>query len=136
MQPTHPTILVVEDNEQLGDLYCKVLSHIGLQTLLTTTVHETLDCLESTTPDIVLLDMNMSDGTGRSVVDYLKAHTQFEDTQIVIASGASQYRYYADEQGIDHFFQKPISIPMLVGFMRRLLGKKLPNTVPVGTSPF
>jgi len=136
MNNTDPTILVAEDNEQLGTLYCKVLSHIGLQTIHTTSVHGTLDCLATVVPDIILLDMNMSDGTGRTIVDFLRMNAQFENTQIVIASGASQYRSYAQEQGIDHFFQKPISVPKLVDFMRRLLGKRLPSPASVGPLPF
>jgi DNA-binding response OmpR family regulator len=136
MNITDPMILVVEDNEQLGTLYCKVLSHIGLQTLQTTSVKDTLDCLATIVPDIILLDMNMSDGTGRAVIDFLRMNAQFEDTEIVIASGASQYRHYAEEQGIDHFFQKPISVPMLVEFMRRLLGKRLPAPLSVGPLPY
>jgi DNA-binding response OmpR family regulator len=136
MQDTDPSILVVEDNEQLGSLYCKVLSHIGLQTFHTTSVQETLDCLAVFVPDIILLDMNMGDGNGRTIIEYLQRHAQFKDTEIVIASGAVQYRYYAEEQGIEHFFQKPVSVPMLVEFMKRLLGKRLPKNAPLGALPY
>ena len=132
MQSTDPSILIVEDNEQLGALYCKVLAHIGLQTYHTTSVEETLVRLAAITPDIVLLDMNMYDGNGHIIVEYLKVNSRFKYTEIIIASGGAQYRYYAEDQGIDHYFQKPISIPILVDFMKRLLGDRLPTRISLG----
>ncbi len=117
-----PAVLIVEDNEQLADLYCKVLAYIGLQAMRATSVHEALERLGEVVPNIVLLDMQMKDGNGRAIVGYLKTNIRFKLTEIVIISGGSQYRSYAEEQGIEYFLEKPVSTLMLIDFIKRLLG--------------
>ena len=117
---SNPSVLVVEDNEQLGALYCKVLSQIGLRVIQAESVTEALERLATTVPDMVLLDMTMSDGNGMTIIDYLKKHSRFSETEIVVATGGSQYQAYAEERGVEHFFQKPVSVRMLITFTRRL----------------
>jgi CheY-like chemotaxis protein len=127
MSFSNPSALVIEDNEQLGALYDKVLSQIGLRTILASSISEALAHLATTVPDMVLLDMNMSDGVGTTIIDHIKANPRFAETEIVVVTGGTQYQAAAEERGVDHFFQKPVSVRMLMTFTRRLLGGRLPT---------
>ena len=127
MSFSNPSALVIEDNEQLGALYHKILSQIGLRTVLASSIAEALNCLATNVPDMLLLDMTMSDGNGTTIIDHIKSNPQFAETEIVIVTGGTQYQAAAEERGVDHFFQKPVSVKMLITFTRRLLGGRLPT---------
>jgi DNA-binding NtrC family response regulator len=132
----NPSVLVVEDNEQLSALFSKVFSQIGLRTSRTASVLDTLDYLTTNVPDMVMLDMTMGDGNSTVIIDYMKSNSRFSETEIVVATGDTKYQAYAEEHGVEHFFQKPISVRMLITFTRRLLGNRLPTAQLVDLSSY
>jgi DNA-binding response OmpR family regulator len=114
------SILIVEDDPNLCRLYDKYLRWAGFDTFCATNCEEAKRSLDGLTPDILLLDMNLPDGNGLAVIDCCKADARLSKTEIVVVSANDQFRPYVEQQGIDYFLCKPISMPMLLKMMKRL----------------
>jgi len=113
------TVLVVEDYAPLRALYQKALAG-QYRVDSASSCEEAITYLQSSTPDVVLLDMSLSDGSGMIVANYLAQATRFADTQLVIATGNDQYQQIADSVGCDYYLYKPVSIEMLLTLMQRI----------------
>ncbi len=114
------TVLVVEDYAPLRTLYQKSLTSQGFAVNAASTCEEAFVYLRTSTPDIVLLDMSLSDGSGMVVANYLSGQERFSETQVVIVTGNDQYQQIADTVGCDYYLYKPVSIEMLLTLMQRI----------------
>lgn len=123
-QPVIGTILVIDDEVQVGNLIARVLEYHG-HTVLTATSGQTgLEALQSHLADIdcVLLDLTMPGLSGEQVLWALRAISQ--DIPVVLMSG------YSEEQVISQFawahlagfLQKPFTTPALLAMIQHVLG--------------
>lgn len=103
-------ILVVEDNPDLNELYCRSLTLTGKLCYGVKTVAEALEVLEATTPDLIVLDLQLDDGKGTAILDYLQGANRPQTHVIVVSAEAftavDGLERYA---GIDHVLLKPVS---------------------------
>jgi CheY-like chemotaxis protein len=114
------TILVVEDNIHLNEVYTTILRFKGFAVIQAASCREAIEQLQTVTPKVILLDLSLPDGSGLSVADYVRNKTQFQETRIVVASG-SQHQSQLKAAGIEHFLYKPVSIPALLDCIKHLV---------------
>src|SRR5260221_13547432 len=112
-----PTVLIVEDYGPLRNLYSKFLSANGYDVTQASSCREALTILSTFTPDIAVLDMQLPDGDGLSLVSFLRPDKRFQNTRIIAATASPKYQQHADAYGIDHFLNKPVSMPTLINLM-------------------
>ena len=117
------TILIVEDNAKNMKLVRDVLQHHGHTTLEAETGEAGLNLVLKERPDLVLMDIQLPDIDGTTVLARIREDTSF-DAMPVLAVSAS---VMPDEQqrivrsGFDGFIAKPISIkPFLAAVPRAL----------------
>jgi CheY-like chemotaxis protein len=67
------TILLVEDNPNLGDLYQEELGEIGYHTLRASNGREALEQMAQHRPDLVIFDINMPGTDGFEVMEQMLA---------------------------------------------------------------
>ena len=117
-------ILIIEDNVPLGQLYTRFLAYMGADVKQATSCRQALDHLKNeSTPDVVILDMTLPDGTGLSIAQYLQASKQFDGTHVIAVSSDDGYARDVRNYGIQHFFCKPVALPILVNRIKELLGE-------------
>lgn len=70
------------------------------------TVHEALQCIEQVHPEIVLMDIELPDGDGLLVTEYI--HQQWPAIQVIVMSGndAREYRQCALNIGASGYVDK------------------------------
>lgn len=110
--PPKATILVAEDDQPLNDAYKIILEQAGYEVFTALNGKEALRALETTEPDIILLDLRMP------VLDGIGFLTEYEPgkhpaTAIVVFSN---YDSHADidkayELGIDRYVLKARAAP-------------------------
>jgi DNA-binding response OmpR family regulator len=116
-----PSILVVEDNEQLNRLYCKALRHAHYQVAYAYSVADAVAALNTTMPNAIILDMQLGDGDGFAVLRHLESLTPKILPFRIVASGHQQYEQHAKLSNVDFFLYKPVSVTMIVDMLKRLL---------------
>lgn len=77
------TVLIVEDNERNMRLMRLLLRPLGYQLLEAIDGGEALATLESTTPDIILVDIQLPDVDGLEITRRLRKEPRFATTPIV-----------------------------------------------------
>lgn len=85
MRSKQSSILVLEHDSTLTQHYCQYLQMVGHQVVGYNTIEAALDYLECHAPDLVILDLELRDKTGLSILQYLSS-ALFEHTQVIITS--------------------------------------------------
>lgn len=118
-----PTVLVVDDDENLQNLFKVFLRKIGFSRVVVGTVKEALAAIEKQKFDLIFLDLKLPDGPADDVYDAAKE--QQPDSPIVIITG------YPDSAMLDRILARgPITVlkkPLKVEQLRetvRILGHK------------
>ncbi len=115
-------LLIVEDDPNISKLYGKYIRHPALEISQAASCKSALERLAAWPPDILVLDMNLPDGNGLSIVDYCQADPRLAGTRIIVVSANDQFRPSVEARGIEYFLCKPVSVSMLARLIRRLSG--------------
>ncbi len=98
-----PTVLVVDDDESLQNLFKLFLKKIGFSRVVVGTVKEAIAALQKQKFDLVFLDLKLPDGPADDVYDTVKAEQP--DCPIIIITG------YPDSEMLDRILAKgPITV--------------------------
>jgi CheY-like chemotaxis protein len=116
------TVLVIEDTEDLRELFMAVLRQDGYRVLGAADGREGLDILRSQgeEPCLVLLDMMMPVMDGQTFLDTLGASHQVAPLPIVVVSaGATE----EGTRGASRFVKKPVGPDVLKAIVREYCGR-------------
>ncbi|PYK44771.1 MAG: transcriptional regulator, partial [Verrucomicrobia bacterium] len=80
-----PTVLVVDDDESLQNLFKLFLKKIGFSRVVVGTVKEAIAALEKQKFDLVFLDLKLPDGPADDVYDFVKRDQP--DCPVIIITG-------------------------------------------------
>ena len=119
------TILYVEDNIDNRTLVRRVLLSEDYSLIEATNAAEALKVLESTKPDLILMDINMPDMDGYTLTAKIKALPGFQRVPI-LALTANVMRGDKEktlEAGCDGYIQKPLDIDQLIKEVERFLAR-------------
>jgi len=98
-----PTVLVVDDDESLQNLFKLFLKKIGFSRVVVGTVKEAIGALEKQKFDLVFLDLKLPDGPADDVYDFVKREQP--DCPVIIITG------YPDSEMLDRILAKgPITV--------------------------
>jgi len=122
-QPTHApikTILIVEDDPSIGDMFMQTLveEHI-YHPVLVTSGAEALEIVKEITPHLLLLDYHLPNMNGLELYDHLHAMTGLAHIPaILITAGVLQYDIQ-DRHMVG--MSKPVDINKLLDIIAELL---------------
>ena len=119
------TILYVEDNIDNRTLVRRILISEDYNLIEATNAAECLKVLESTKPDLILMDINMPDMDGYTLTAKIKTTPGFERIPI-LALTANVMRGDKEktlEAGCDGYIQKPLDIDQLIKEVERFLAR-------------
>jgi signal transduction histidine kinase/CheY-like chemotaxis protein len=121
-------ILYVEDNHSNQALIEAIMSkHRHLKLHLAASLQESMVWLRDMQPDLLLLDLNLPDGSGESLIQHIQSSRQdLQATPIVVLSADAlpDTMQRLNALGITHYFTKPLN----VAAFNQLLLKLLPET--------
>jgi DNA-binding response OmpR family regulator len=119
-----PTILIIEDNQDLVEMYRLKLSLEGFQVETATDGEKGILAAVETKPDMILLDILMPNMNGFEVLKALRNNTKL-DTKIIVLSNLGQYENIkeAKDLGATEYMVKANTTPtMVVAKIKELLG--------------
>jgi DNA-binding response OmpR family regulator len=115
------TVLVVEDERDIRELLRRYLDRAGLAVLTAGTGAEALRALESTGPDLVLLDLGLPDIDGTEILETASPETPV----VVLTARASVHdRIEGLRHGADDYVVKPFSPTEVVLRVQAVLGRR------------
>jgi CheY-like chemotaxis protein len=116
-------ILLVEDNELNRDMLSRRLQRRGYQVELAANGKEGLQMADTTSPDLILLDLSLPEMDGWEVLRHLKQHPKMKSIPVIALTAHALVtdRNRAFEAGFDDYDIKPIELPRLLNKMELLL---------------
>ena len=118
-------ILAVEDHEPSREVLAIYLRHIGYDVIEAGSCAEALDLVASN-PDLILLDLELPDGSGWNVAAMVQS--QFPNGGIPIVVISSRDEPAAKPVQVAAYFQKPTNLALLVRLIHDLIGPPGPET--------
>lgn len=107
-----PVVLYVEDNPDNRKLVKKLLDSAGYQTVTQPDGPSGLTFLETTKPDLILVDVGMPIMDGYQLAGTIRANPEFHQIPIVAVTAHAMQRdeERSIEAGCNGFIRKPIDI--------------------------
>lgn len=102
-----PTVLCIEDEFEVGQLFKKMLTKHGHQVITAVNGKIGIAMAHSQHIDLVLLDLNMPDMSGFDVLAELRAMNHMQSIPIIAVTALS-VREKCLEAGFDEFLNKPV----------------------------
>lgn len=108
MHPTDMNVIVVDDDEQVAELYSDILKGIGIIPHTFTDPHKALDYLSTAENrlDLVISDFNMPGLNGHDLIRIIRHNSSNKHTKFIMISG-----YEIDKSNLDGivFMKKPLA---------------------------
>jgi DNA-binding response OmpR family regulator len=115
------TILVVEDNVDMADMYRVYLEPQHRVTLAQSARHARA-LLSSQRPDLVMLDLMLTDTTGEEFIRELCSHPELAESKVILLSGRNDVPKIAQQFGIYAWMRKPFNMEELLQLVERASG--------------
>ncbi len=113
-------IAIVDDNNELSEMYCDALEIENYQCLSFRSGHEFLTYLEDQEmPAVVICDLLMPEMMGAELVGALKSEANFSSIRILLSSGAGDLRKQAHDLGVAGIIPKPSSLDTLISTVNK-----------------
>jgi two-component system, OmpR family, alkaline phosphatase synthesis response regulator PhoP len=117
-----PTVLLADDDEDQRFLMGRLLQRAGFETVMVDSGDRVLSIARTSSPDVILLDVQMPGLDGFTTCRQLKDDPRFADVPILFLSGRmdERDRAAAVEAGADDYLSKGIDARELVRRVQQL----------------
>jgi len=132
-------ILLVEDNETLGELVSDNLKEAGFGVDHVTLADEALAALAVTTYSVVVLDLGLPDEDGLNVLDQMRQHSNSTPVLILTSRDGLSDRVDGLNRGADDYMLKPFEPAELIARIKALLrrpGTSISMVLEIGNVRF
>ena len=133
LRPAERSILVIEDDQAFARILRDLLHEQRFRALVATTAAEGLRLVEQFVPSAVLLDINLPDNSGLSVLEHMKRNPGTRHIPVHVVS-ALEHTQQALEMGAVGYALKPVKREQLIEAIRKLeqrLAQKLRHVLVV-----
>lgn len=116
-------ILIVEDEQDYVNVLTQLLEPEGFKIAAAGTVKDALNLLGMITPDLIIVDWNLPDGTGVEFIKEVRSQKKFRNLRIVMNSirDAESDQLAAYLERVDFYFTKPIKPEVFLGKIKKIL---------------
>lgn len=117
-------ILILEDEQDYVNVLTQLLEPEGFKIAAAGTVKDALNLLEMITPDLLIVDWNLPDGTGIEFIKEARARKKLRNVRVVMNSirDAESDQLAAYLERVDFYFTKPIRPEIFLGKIKKILG--------------
>jgi len=128
---TQHTVMVVDDSLTVRRVTQRLLSREGYQVILAKDGIDALEQLQSVTPDIMLVDIEMPRMDGFDLTRNVRSDARTSHIPIIMITSrtADKHRNYAKELGVNEYFGKPYREDDLMAAIVRFISTDQPVNV-------
>lgn len=118
-----PVILLIEDEREARDVAIGALAPLGFRVIVATTAAAGLEQARAAQPALILLDINLPDRPGWSVLAALKADASIAEIPVVVLSVDADRRASSELGAAEHLV-KPTSRDVIAAAVMRLARRR------------
>ncbi|GAB4415745.1 MAG: response regulator transcription factor [Bacteriovoracaceae bacterium] len=134
---SRPSILLVEDESNLGETLVEYLASSGYKSFWAQSVSEALEIFQRETPKIVIMDIGLPDGSGLDLAQELRSKNKTHILLFLSALNDPETRLTGLELGAEDYVTKPFALKELILRLDRItrnseFTKSLPECIEHG----
>ena len=133
-------ILIIEDDKGLNQGLCKALKTDNRQIISCVDLRTAAEQLLCQMPDLILLDLNLPDGNGLTLLQQLRAQSAEPPVILLTANDTDEDVVQGLELGADDYITKPFSLAVLRARvntqLRKVGGTESMTVVEIGPYSF
>lgn len=122
-----PFAMIIEDDRDTVALFRHVLDFAGYKTEIVLSGEKAMERLDITTPDIILLDLNLPVVSGTVILDKIHNDDRLKDIPVIVVTGHSHMTIGLQSE-TDLILLKPVSVDQLTNLILRL--RPVDTTIP------
>jgi CheY-like chemotaxis protein len=111
-------VLLLEDNKESLELIEEILTEEGYH-VIAFDHYESVDHIIDFAPELILLDIRLSDGYGHLLCEDLKNDPKTKNTPVILVSGAGNLEKIARDCRADNFLSKPFDLEDLIQLVKQ-----------------
>lgn len=115
-------VLIVDDDAVTVSLLETLLELDGFVVAIARRGADVMAKLETDKPDVIMIDYHLSDTEGTTIIESIRAHDEFKNLPIVMASGMDKTDE-AKASGANEFLLKPFEPSELPKLFNRLIAE-------------
>ncbi len=106
-----PSVLIADDDKEICKLIEILIKPISSTTTITNTGKQTLQCIETSMPDVIILDLSFPDLDGFSICSWIRKNETIPQPIIIIltARNSDKDKINSFDIGADEYISKPFS---------------------------
>lgn len=119
-------VLYVEDHASNRALMEAIMSrHKAIKLHMVNSMQESMIWLRDMTPDLLLVDLNLPDGSGEQLIQHAKSRPDLQHVPIIVLSADALPETIArvQQMGISQYFTKPVNIAAFNQHLQHLLSE-------------
>lgn len=116
-------ILLIDDDVDHLSLCKLILQRNGYDVEVLAEHNSLLETVSNFNPDLIFVDHNMGDITGREVTSMIKTNSSSKHIPVIYFSSCDDIESQAKEAGADGHISKPFEFVRLVDVSKKYLGK-------------
>lgn len=106
-------VLIIDDEADIRELLEITLSRMGLETVTAGTYREAVAIIERRPLGLCLTDMNLPDGNGLSIIEFIQKHSPSTPVAVITAYGSLELAIDSLKAGAFDFISKPLDLEKL-----------------------
>ena len=114
-------ILVIDDEQGIRNLLDTLLSRKGYEVVLASNGQKGLELFRRERPDVVVLDLNMPEMNGLTVLQQVRQLNPAQPVVILTGAGTAEAEQQVRALGVTEFVEKEFSMHRLGDSLKRLL---------------
>ena len=115
-------VLLVEDEDNIALALGLLIGRLGYEMQRARTGQEAIRALQTDTPDLVVLDVMLAQGSGYEVCQFIRENNALSDVKVLMMSaGGKMAQRKGLALGADAFFVKPFDTKLMMQAIRDLL---------------
>jgi DNA-binding response OmpR family regulator len=111
-------ILLLEDEKDILELIQEILEEEGYN-VIAFNHYESVEEIIEFAPQLILLDIRLSNGYGHLLCGDLKANPKTSHIPVILVSGAGNLEKIARDYNADNFLAKPFDMEDLIGMVKQ-----------------
>jgi len=122
-------ILIVDDQKDMGTALERLLRYAGLEAVSVTGGAEALAMLHIRQPSLLVLDVNMPEMDGLTVLKTIREHAELKDVRILMYSSDTNQETMAEAKrlgALDFLVKGTVGFDKLVDRICALAGESIP----------
>jgi len=128
-------VLLVEDDKLIAKSLKMSLPYKGFEVTVCESVREGLSGFQSKRFDLILLDINLPDGSGMDLCREMRKTDDVVPILMLTANVDEDSAVRGLEEGADDYIRKPYGVNELTARMKRLLERKTKSPPPLRSGP-